>query len=207
MVHQATGEILTLMPRWVSEGLAEYAANTIYRNGVFYTGERDRILSLRQRLESYDKLTRSNQAAFASPSNKVPGNGSAQVMDSWVMRPSELLSKSESAWKTDVNTAAAAIQVHRLYLSSMFMVHYYLHLADNGDARRIRLYFQELNKASTYFRTRGKNGSLPDELLKQEGITIDEAQDVFLKHLYPPSELSALDADFKARFNALGFRF
>lgn len=207
MVHQATGELLTLMPRWVSEGLAEYAANTIYRNGVFYTGERDRILSLRQRLESYDKLTRNNQPAFASPSNKVTSNGSAQVMDSWVIRPSELLNKSESAWRTDVNSNAAIVQVHRLYLSSMFLMHYYLHLADNGDARRIRLYFQELNKASTYFRTRGKNGSLPDELLKQKGITIDEAQDVFLKHLYSPSELSALDADFKARFNALGFRF
>lgn len=208
MVHQATGELLTLMPRWVSEGLAEYSANTIYRNGVFYTGERDRILALRQRLESYDKLTRANSAqVFAAPANGVGAGASAQTMDSWVMRPSELLNKSESAWRTDVNSNAAIVQVHRLYLSSMFLMHYYFHLADNGDARRIRLYFQELNKASTYFRTKGKDGGLPDELLKKRGITIDEAQDVFLKHLYSPSELSALDADFKARFNALGFRF
>lgn len=206
MVHQATGELLTLMPRWVSEGLAEYAANTIYRNGVFYTGERDRILSLRQRLEGYDKLTRGNGQTFAAPANGATGNGAARTMESWIMRPSQLLSVSEAAWRTDVNSNAALIQVHRLYLSSMFMMHYYLHLADNGDARRIRLYFQELNKASTYFRTRGRDGSLPEELVRQKGLTIDEAQDVFLKHLYSPSDLQALDADFKARYNALGFR-
>ncbi|CAN5884485.1 hypothetical protein BH11VER1_BH11VER1_05790 [soil metagenome] len=206
MVHQATGELLTLMPRWVSEGLAEYAANTIYRNGVFYTGERDRILSLRQRLEGYDKLTRGNGQSFAAPGTGVTGNGPARPMESWIMKPSQLLSVSEAAWRTDVNSNAALVQVHRLYLSSMFMMHYYLHLADNGDARRIRLYFQELNKASTYFRTRGKEGSLPEELVRQKGLTLDEAQDVFLKHLYSPSELQALDADFKTRFNALGFR-
>lgn len=206
MVHQATGELLTLMPRWISEGLAEYAANTIYRNGVFYTGERDRILSLRQRLEGYDKLTRGNGQTFAAPSNGAASNGGARPMESWIMRPSELLNVSEAAWRTDVDSNAALIQVHRLYLSSMFMMHYYLHLADNGDARRIRLYFQELNKASTYFRTRGKEGSLPEELVRQKGLTLDEAQDVFLKHLYSPSNLQALDADFKARFNALGFR-
>ena len=88
----------------------------------------------------------------------------------------------------------------------MFMMHYDLHLADNGDARRILLYFQELNKAGTYFRTRGRDGSLPEELVRQKGLTIDEAQDIFLKHLYSPSDLQALDADFKARYNALGFR-
>lgn len=208
MVHQATGELLTLMPRWISEGLAEYAANTIYRNGVFYTGERDRILSLRQRLEGYDKLTRGNTSqTFAAPSNGAGGNGPARVMESWIMKPSQLLSVSEAAWRTDVDSNAAVVQVHRLYLSSMFMMHYYLHLADNGDARRIRLYFQELNKASTYFRTRGREGSLPEELVRQQkGLTLEEAQDIFLKHLYSPSDLAALDADFKTRFNALGFR-
>lgn len=206
MVHQATGELLTLMPRWISEGLAEYAANTIYRNGVFYTGERDRILALRQRLEGYDKLTRGNGQTFAAPGNGAAGNGAARPMESWIMKPSQLLGVSEAAWRTDVNSNAALVQVHRLYLSSMFMMHYYLHLADNGDARRIRLYFQELNKASTYFRTRGKEGSLPEELVRQKGLTLEEAQDIFLKHLYSPSDLQALDADFKARFNALGFR-
>ena len=34
------------MPRWLSEGIAEYAASMPYRNGVFQLGERARILAL-----------------------------------------------------------------------------------------------------------------------------------------------------------------
>lgn len=209
MAHQTTAELLPLMPKWVAEGLAEYAGNMIYRNGVFYLGARERLQALHMRLESYDKLTREKDArVMASPSSKLATSISPaplQFSEGWIMRPSELVKKTDRDWTTNVNSRAAHIQLHRMYLSSMFLLHYYLHMADNGEARRIRLYFDELAIDSAWFRTQGRTCEPPPSFLRRDS-SIEEIRSHYTRHLFSDNDLTALDADFRAKYIGLGFR-
>ncbi len=210
MAHQITAEMISLMPKWVAEGLAEYAGNTIYRNGTFYMGQRDRLQALHQRLEFYDSLTREQEArVMASPTAKPPPENSraapARLPESWIMKPSTLIAKSDADWATDVGGRAGHIRLHQMYLSSMFLMHYFLHIADNGEARRIRLYFAEINKDSSWFRTMGRDGSPPPDFITRR-MTLDDIHKHYLQQLFDPAQLSALDADFRTKFIALGFR-
>jgi hypothetical protein len=191
MAHQVTAELLPLMPRWLSEGIAEYAANMPYRGGVFQLGERERVLALRQRLEFYQQLSR---------------NLGVNVGSSWVLKPSELVNTGDAAWMTANRGREAQLTLHKLYLSSMFMLHYFLHYADNGDARRIRLYFHALNDAATYIRTKGEQGAVPEALENRRNLSLDEIRGFFLRQLFTPGELAALDVEFRAKFMELGFR-
>ncbi len=209
MAHQVTGELLPLMPKWVAEGLAEYAGNMTYRNGVFFLGSRDRTQMLRRRLDFYDKLTREQEPrVMASPSGN-PGTGggtsAARLPESWIMRPTELLAMPEGAWATNVGGRMEMIQLHRMYLSSMFLVHYFLHLADNGEARRIRLYFERMAGDAAWFRSMGRDGSPPPDFITRR-TSLEEIRDRYLRVLVDPGQMDALDADFRAKHIALGFR-
>jgi len=209
MAHQVTAELLPLMPKWVAEGLAEYAGNMTYRNGVFFLGPRDRVQALRQRLDFYDKLTREqDNRVLASPSTK-PGNGggapAARLPETWIMRPSELLRKPEDAWATNIGGRAGMIQLHRMYLSAMFLMHYFLHIADNGEARRVRLYFEEMARDAAWFRNLGQGGAPPPAFITRR-TSIEDIRDHYLKLLVIPGQLEALDADFRAKYVAFGFR-
>ena len=145
---------------------------------------------------------------MASPSSKPPSPASAQPIrlpESWIMRPSELVKKSDRDWSTNVNSRAAHIQLHRMYLSSMFLVHYYLHMADNGEARRIRLYFDEIATDSAWFRTQGRKGEPAPSYLRSDS-SIEEIRSHYARLLFSADDLAALDADFRAKYIGLGFR-
>jgi hypothetical protein len=179
------------MPRWLSEGLAEYAAYMPYRNGVFQLGERERMLALRQRLELYQQLTR---------------NAGVNAGSTWVLKPSQVMNMSDTAWMTSNPSRQAQLTLHKLYLSSMFLVHYFLHYADHGDARHIRMYFHAVNDAALYIKTHGEKGAVPPQLEEQRNITIDDVRAFFLRRLITPDELATLDEEFRAKFTELGFR-
>jgi hypothetical protein len=192
MAHQVTAGLLPLMPRWLSEGLAEYAANMPYRNGVFQLGERERLLALRQRMEFYQQLSR---------------KFGVNVGSSWMLKPSELITMPDTAWSTAVRSHEQQFMLHKLYLSSLFLMHYFLHYADNGDARRIRLYFHTLNDVATYIRTDGDHGAIPSALEDRRDLSLEEAREFFLRQLFAPQALTQLDREFHAKFTELGFRF
>lgn len=211
MTHQATAELLPLMPKWVAEGLAEYVGRMTYRSGTFYLGPRDRIQMLRQRLDMYDAMTRQQQErVMASPSSRVPtesGSRTATLPESWIMRPSELVRMSEEAWATNVGGRSAMIRIHRMYLSSMFLMHYFLHMADNGDARRVRLYFEELNRDAKWFKQLGhkRDTSEPAPAFLTRRMSLEDIQAHYIENLFTRADLKALDADFHAQYVALGF--
>ncbi|WP_113961541.1 hypothetical protein [Roseimicrobium gellanilyticum] len=188
MAHQITSDLIPLMPRWMTEGIAEYAAMIPYRSGVFYLGERERVLAMRQRIEFYQQLTRAG----------------VDFSGQWVMKPSELVKTRSEEWDTTKQGHDALIALHRLYISSMYFVHYLMHLADNGDARRIRNYFHVVGDGSRWLRTRGREGSLPPEVEGNERASLEEVRAMFLKSLFAPDELDAIDADFEAKYRALG---
>ena len=77
MVHQATSNMILLMPRWVAEGMAEYGANMTYRNGTFYLTERERLQALRRRLEFYENINKeliAKNPGSAMPIACLPGS-------------------------------------------------------------------------------------------------------------------------------------
>ena len=189
MAHQVTAPLIPLMPRWMAEGLAEYTANIPYHNGVFQLGERERLLALRQRLDYYQQLSRDGV-----------------VQGPWIMPPSQLMAMPDSEWNTARGGREAVLTLHRLYLSSMFLTHYFLHFADNGDARRMRVYFEVLNKAAEHLASRGQRGSLPPEVMRRPNASLDEVRQLFLQPLFSPQTLPMLDDDFRRRHAALGFR-
>ncbi len=210
MVHQSTAELLQLMPKWVAEGMAEYGANMTYRNGAFSLGERDRLQALRQRLEYYENINREVAAkAFAAPARTAAGrtnNTPVKLPAFWVMRPSELVTKDEIAWSTEGSGRASQIQLHRMYLSSLFLMYYFMHIADHAETRRLRVYFDDIAEMSLYLRTKGAQGNVPDELKTRSKISLKVIQDHFTGQLVGPDGLAALDADFHAKFTAMGFR-
>ena len=192
MVHQATGSVLVLTPRWVAEGMAEYGANMTYRNGVFYFTERDRVLALHKHLEFYDNMAREIIAKHPESAARLPA--------SWVMHPSDLIKKPESSWNTAARSRSAQIELHRMYISSMFLMYYFLHFADNGEARHIRVYFDHLAEVSKSLQsTRLQINQKTEQTL--EGIRTEA-----IAYLLGTQPLQDLDADFHRRFAALGFR-
>jgi hypothetical protein len=207
MTHQITAELLQLMPKWVAEGLADYVGHMIYRNGVYYLSERDRVQALHMRLDMYDNLTREQeQRVVAAPSRFPEGRGQpATLPESWLLKPSELVSMSEDYWDTSLGGRNAQIRIHRMYLSSMFLMHYFLHLADHGEARRIRTYFEELNRDAVWFKNMGKDGTPPPAYLTHR-MTLDEVRAHYLGILFSKDDLKALDTDFHDQYVALGFR-
>ena len=210
MVHQSTAELLQLMPKWVAEGMAEYGANMIYRNGAFSLGERDRLQALRLRLEYYESINREVAAkAFAAPAKTLAGKANTtpvKLPASWVMRPSELVNKDEIAWSTASSGRASQIQLHRMYLSSFFLMYYFMHIADHAEARRLRVYFDDLAEMSLFIRSKGVQGNVPDELKSRQKISLKVIQDYFTSQLVGPEGLAALDANFHAKFTGMGFR-
>ena len=197
MVHQATAELLVLMPKWVSEGLAEYGANMTYRSGVFYLGERDRQQSLRRRLEHYQQLTRTDQAK----------NNIAALPKSWIMLPSQLMAKSEADWSTAITGRHAQIELHRMYLSSMFLMYYFMHIADHGEARRLRVYFDDIAEVSRFLRSDGRQGKLPPDITRNgPRLSLESIRRHFTAHLLEPDGADAIDRDFVQRFTAMGIR-
>ena len=209
MVHQATAELLPLMPKWVAEGLAEYGANMTYRSGVFYLGERERVQSLRNHLEYYQKISRDVTAKVAAAPAKVSAGTTrmaAALPNSWVMRPSELVGKDETAWSTLASGRSAQIQLHRMYLSSFFLVYYYMHLADHGESRRLRTYFDDLEAVSLFIRSKGEKGRLPEELQARDRLSLGAIQGYFTSQLVGKDGTAALDADFQQRFTTMGVR-
>jgi hypothetical protein len=125
---------------------------------------------------------------------------------SWILKPSEVVNMSDAAWMTSNSSRQAQVTLHKLYLSSLFLMHYFLHYADHGDARRIRLYYHSLNDASLYIRSRGEQGAIPEPLESRRRVTVDEVRAFFLRQLFTPEELSAVDDEFRAKFTELGFR-
>ena len=198
MVHQATAELLPLMPKWVSEGLAEYGANMTYRSGVFYLGERERLQSLHRRLDGYELITRNGMAKSPTAAAGLP--------KSWVMKPSEVMGLSDEDWSTAISGRAAQVKLHRMYLSSMFLMYYFMHLADHGEARRIRVFFDNVAEASRFIRSRGNEGTLPAELRARTRLSLEAVRTWFTAQLLKPDTAESLDRDFVQRFTAAGFR-
>jgi hypothetical protein len=188
MAHQITAELIPLMPRWMTEGVAEYAAMIPYRNGVFYLGERERVLAMRQRIEFYKQLTRAG----------------VDFRGRWVMKPSELVNTPPEQWDTTRQGHDALIALHRLYISSMYFTHYLMHMADNGDARRIRNYFHVVGDSTRWLHTNGREGVLPEALRTSDRLSLEGVRAYLLTSLFTPEELDAIDADFDAKYRALG---
>jgi len=152
IAHQATADVMPLIPLWLREGVAEYVARTPYRDGVFELGERGLAASLRQRHEEMRRIGAETDAS-----------GQAVRSRTQVTLP-ELMAREASGWGE-----LEIVEQHRLYFTAQLLTSWYLHLEGDGEGRVLRALFDLASEASLFLMTQGQEGAWPEEAGPIEG--------------------------------------
>jgi hypothetical protein len=152
MTHQIYAPILSFLPLWLNEGLAEYVALVPCKNGTFRLDRDSLRQALRYRIDDYRRRDPATTGAFASK-DATP--------ESWTMPLDELFNLD----KTDpgLNTAGL-LEKHRAYFTSLLVVFHLLHFDGDGQARRLRACIQQVAELDFGPRHRPRRGDhrLPD---------------------------------------------
>ncbi len=191
MTHQQMAPLLPLLPLWLSEGLAELAALPEYRGGKFRVSRELMLGRLRQRWEEYetrDPVT----GAKSSTAPRTPASA-------WTIPLETLCSLDETspAW-----LRGTLADKHRFYLTSLIVSYYFLYLEGDGQARRLRLYWQDLLQAQRYVATRGQSGNIPPGIDPH----LPALQEALTARLFGSQTLRALQVDLRKRCHAVGMR-
>ena len=91
---------------------------------------------------------------------------------------------------------------HRMYLSSLITTFYFMYLEGDGQARRLRLYWQDVLQAQRYFATHGQSGQLPQGMDPRDSAL----PGVLMQRLFNNKTLPAWQADMQQRYSAVGLR-
>lgn len=191
MAHQQMSECLFLLPMWLQEGLAEYAALPAYRAGRFVTTKEALLTRLKQHLEDYETRDPLSGARTAG-GQRIP-------MESWMVPLKQLLNPMLSNASWDTGTLA---DKHRLYLTSLLTSFYLLQLDGDGQARRFRVYWNEMLKAREYHISHGQSGSIPEGVERNRHSITRALMAKYLSQQTP----EAMQADMIKRFSAAGIR-
>ena len=196
MTHQQMSPVLRFLPLWLSEGLAELAALPDYRGGKFQVSREMMTLRLRQRLEDY--LGRD-----PATGGEMGGGKKADAKD-WLVPLEQLFAIREggNAW-----AQSTLADKHRMYLTSLFTAYYFMYLDGHGQARRLRVYWNEVLAAHAYYSSRGQSGRLPAKVAS-EGWNLDREtlRDELIQRLLAGEPIPSLQADMTKRLNAAGLR-
>lgn len=196
MTHQQMSPVLRFLPLWLSEGLAELAALPDYRAGKFQVTREMMILRLRQRLEDY--LGRD-----PATGGELSGGKKAEAKD-WMLPLNRLLEIQEggNAW-----AQSSLADKHRIYLTSLFTAFYFMYLDGDGQARRLRVYWNEVLAAQQYYASHAQAGRLPARVAS-EGWNLDREtlRVALMERLLSGEPISSLQADVAKRLNSAGVR-
>jgi len=127
VTHQVMNDWLLLVPFWLNEGLAEYAASVPYAEGGFDLGAGAVRSALRSAL-----------AEFGRSATAYGARGEALAM----MPLEELMAVDSSGFARDY--AGDLVGARRLYLSALCLTYYHIHLADGGEPWRLCAYLRDL---------------------------------------------------------------
>ncbi|MCB1208980.1 MAG: hypothetical protein KDK97_06615 [Verrucomicrobiales bacterium] len=155
IAHQGMGEVLSFLPQWLAEGLAEYVACMPYHDGAFHTTMRDVGAGIRQRLV---KMREIGQERDLFDQRKKTGTTIVKVS------LPDLMKAAETGWAGDLR------QKHRYYFTAQLLTTYLLRLDGDGQATKLRLALDEACAARKYLLTRGEQGKWPVDLSKVPAI-------------------------------------
>jgi hypothetical protein len=146
--HELIGGTARMLPFWLNEGLAEYIALPRYFNGAFADAPRETLARLGERIAYYEHLS---PRAFDP---LTPAGRGASTKD-WLVPLRDLFDPQLAA---NVNSLE---QTHKIYLTALLLTWYLLHLDADGQASRIRAYFEQIGDAHDFFMSDGAIGRLP----------------------------------------------
>ncbi len=146
IAHQATADVMPLLPLWLREGIAEVVARTPYRDGVFEPGERGLVVALKRRHEEMRRI--------GTETDAFGGTGPVRTQ---ISLPA-LMERERSSW-----SGLDIAEQHRCYFTAHLLTAWYLHLDGDGEARALRALFDEASEASLYLMTCGEEGRWPEE--------------------------------------------
>lgn len=151
IAHQGMGEVLALIPQWLSEGLAEYVAWTPYHDGAFHQTMKDVGSGLRQRLQKMREIGLESD----------PFDGRKKAAEPIVkVSLRDLMKAGETGWSGDLR------QMHRYYFTAQMLTTYLLRMDGDGNATHLRLAMEEVCDARLYLLTRSERGRWPVDLSK-----------------------------------------
>ena len=139
--HQLVAEAMPFLPTWLNEGFAEYVALVPCTNGVFESSPAQRLAAIRNRIDHYKRM---DLEWFGIPpfleSKAGGGKNAGSDLADWLVPLEELLGNprliDESLRTGD------SLTLHRAYLTSMLLTHYFFHFEGDRQGRNIRAYFE-----------------------------------------------------------------
>jgi hypothetical protein len=192
--HQLTAPDARLLPFWLNEGLAEYIALPRYNNGAFLDSPRDMLQRLGERFDYYEHLP-----ARAFDPLAPAGSRHGHTRD-WLLPLPQLFDPQLAT------NAPSLARTHQIYLTSLVVVWYFMHLDGDGQARRIRAYFEELAEAQEYFATDGAAGRLPAEATPESTWHRNGLRTILAEHLFAGQSPEDLQKDLVASFARAGLQ-
>jgi hypothetical protein len=191
MTHQIYAPLIRFLPLWLNEGLAEYVALVPYQNGTFRPDRDSMRLALSQRLDDYRRRDPGTSGLFG-PINSPP--------ERWTLPLGELfaLDRSDPGLKS-----ATLVEKHRAYFTALLMVFYFLQCDGDGEARKIRRCFDELDAILTRRRSGGE--SLPPGWTAED-LFRGRIREKITEQLLDGRTPEQLQVDLRSRLAPLGVK-
>jgi len=160
ITHQATGDALPLLPRWLQEGLAEFVSRTPYHEGVFDLSERSLAEALKKRLNQMREIGAGHDAV-----------GAAGEWTRVTVPLEKLMADDAGDWKG----LSSLREMHRYYFTAHLLTAWLMRLDEGGQATGVRVAFERVHDAVRFLLTQGQEGRWPvalnpGEKLKAESV-------------------------------------
>lgn len=146
ITHQATGDALPLLPRWLQEGLAEFVARTPYHEGVFDLSERALAEALRKRLKQMREIGAGHDVV-----------GAAGEWTRVTVPLEKLMTEDAGDWRG----LSSLREVHRYYFTAYLLTAWLMRVDDGGQAIGVRVAFERVHDAVQFLLTQGQEGKWP----------------------------------------------
>jgi hypothetical protein len=192
MTHQIYAPLIRHLPLWLNEGLAEFVALIPYQNGTFRLDRDSMRLALAQRLDDYKRLDPAAHGPFAS---------SATPPEKWTLPLDELFALDRHDPEL---RSATIIAKHRAYFTALLTVFYFLQCDGDGEARRIRRCFEELDDFLESGRRDGARSRPPH--WSREDVFRGRIREKITEQLLDGRTPKALEADLETRLARLGIK-
>ncbi len=181
ITHQMMHDYLGFLPKWISEGTAEYTNMLPYNAGTFRAGSHEKGI------KDYIK----KQLPFATKGLSELGPAS----DHMTMTPEVWAEKFSGGYEAQ----------HRIYGYSALLVYYFCHLDGDGKGTRFLKYFdavtEEAGKWRDYSVQFAKYRGEMEEFFKQPGVKkLEDGRFTYPKSLTPPARPTAPNSKDRSEF-------
>ncbi|MGJ8643270.1 MAG: hypothetical protein ACSHX9_07670 [Luteolibacter sp.] len=197
--HQLSAEYSDFLPNWLTEGFAEYAALVPYNRGSFESSPAQLVSAIKKRIAYYEKM---DPDLFKLPQPGFPSekkHSGSDIAD-WLLPLDELLGNKRLI--NDSLKSGDILTVHRAYLTSLLITHYFFHLEGDGQGRAIRALYEDVGDLHEFMMHRVP---LVSRVTKpNSGEELNDIVDELMKDFFRNRNPKEIQDDMVARYAKLG---